>query len=160
MIKWAILALGVTAALTLTAVPVFAQQIRLSAALSGGNEIPKVTTGSFGSAECTVDLGTGIISCTGEVFNMPSGVLFGHIHVGSDGVVGPIVCNGTMTPNLSNEFGFTVFCNSSNILLREGIGIRSFEDFVQAVLGENSYINIHSAVNPGGEIRGQLLRKP
>jgi hypothetical protein len=28
---------------------------------------------------------------------------------------------------------------------------------VQAILGGNSYCNVHSAVNPGGEIRGQLV---
>jgi hypothetical protein len=28
---------------------------------------------------------------------------------------------------------------------------------VQAILGGNSYCNVHSAVNPGGEIRGQFV---
>ena len=36
----------------------------------------------------------------------------------------------------------------------------SFEDFLQAVLGENTYVNVHTVVNPGGEIRGQLVLKP
>ena len=30
----------------------------------------------------------------------------------------------------------------------------------QAILGGNSYVNVHSAVNPAGEIRGQLVLKP
>ena len=39
-------------------------------------------------------------------------------------------------------------------------GIRSADDMFQAILGGNSYVNVHSAVNGGGEIRGQLVLKP
>jgi len=160
MTNRAILAGCFAAALTLAAAPVFAQQVRLAAKLNGGNETPnKVTTGAFGNAECVVDLGAGTISCTGSVFNLPSGATQGHIHVGAEGVGGPVVCNAAVSPNVSNDFNFTISCNSSNIALRPTEGIRSYEDFVQAVLGENSYVNIHSAVNPGGEVRGQLLLK-
>ena len=28
------------------------------------------------------------------------------------------------------------------------------------IIGGNSYVNVHSQVNPGGEIRGQLTLKP
>ena len=36
-------------------------------------------------------------------------------------------------------------------------GIRSADDMFQALLGGNTYVNVHSQVNPGGEIRGQLI---
>jgi hypothetical protein len=39
-------------------------------------------------------------------------------------------------------------------------GIRSVDDFIQAMVGGQVYVNIHSAVNPGGEIRGQLRVAP
>lgn len=150
--------------LTVAAAPASAQIVRLSAKLSGANETPaKIVTGAFGSADCTVDLGKGgEIACTGNVFNLPSGWTAGHIHVGGPDVGGPTVCNANVVPNLSNDFGFTIGpCNSAaTVTLRPDQGIRSFEDFVQAVLGENTYINIHTAVNGGGEIRGQLLLKP
>jgi hypothetical protein len=72
------------------------------------------------------------------------------------------VCNATIPRNISNDFSFTIGpCNSAgNITLRPDQGIRSFEDFLQAVLGENTYVNVHTVVNPGGEVRGQLLLKP
>jgi hypothetical protein len=38
------------------------------------------------------------------------------------------------------------------------IGINTIDDVVQAVLNGNAYVNIHSTTNPGGEIRGQLVR--
>ena len=163
MTKRAILAACAALLFTLAASPASAQIVRMTAKLSGGNETPaKIVTGAFGNAECTVDLGKGgEINCTGSVFNLPSGVTVGHIHVGAVDVSGPTVCNATLTPNVSNDFGFTIGpCTAATIILRAEQGIRSFDDFVQAVLGENSYVNIHSAVNPGGEIRGQLLLKP
>ena len=48
----------------------------------------------------------------------------------------------------------------SAFVLRPDQGIRSADDMVQAILGGNSYCNVHSTVNPGGEIRGQFTLKP
>ena len=45
----------------------------------------------------------------------------------------------------------------TEFILRPDQGIRSADDMFQAILGGNSYVNVHSAVNPGGEIRGQLV---
>jgi hypothetical protein len=160
MSKRVILAAGFAAALTLTTTPVSAQQFQMTAELSGGNEAPnKVTSGGLGNADCSVNVSARTITCTGTVFNLPSGVTQGHIHVGAEGVAGPVVCNAVVPVNASNDFNFSISCDESNIVLRPEIGIRSFEDFLQAVLGENAYVNIHSAVNPGGEVRGQLRRR-
>ena len=160
MSKRVILVAGFVAALALTTTPVFAQQLQMNAELNGGNEAPnKVTSGALGNADCSVNITTRTITCTGTVFNLPSGVTQGHIHVGAEGVAGPVVCNALIPVNASNDFNFSISCDESNIILRPEIGIRSFEDFLQAVVGENSYVNIHSAVNPGGEVRGQLRRR-
>jgi hypothetical protein len=157
MSKRVILAAGFAAVLAVMAAPVSAQTVQMAATLNGGNEAPnKVTSGALGSAECAVNVGARTIECTGTVFNLPSGVTQGHIHVGADGVAGPVVCNAVVPVTASNDFNFSISCDESNIVLRPELGIRSFEDFLQAVLGENTYVNIHSAANPGGEVRGQL----
>lgn len=161
MAKRVILAAGFALAVALMAAPVSAQTVQMDAVLNGGNEAPnKVSTGSLGSAECAVNIGARTITCTGTVFNLPSGVTQGHIHVAADGVAGPVVCGAVVPVNASNDFNFSISCDESSIILRPEIGIRSFEDFMQAVLGGNAYVNIHSAVNPGGEVRGQLRVKP
>jgi hypothetical protein len=163
MTKRAILVACAALLLTLAASPASAQIVRMTAKLSGGNETPaKIVTAAFGNAECTVNLGKGgEINCTGSVFNLPSGATVGHIHVGAVDVSGPTVCNANLTPNVSNDFSFTIGpCTAATITLRADQGVRSFEDFLQAVLGENTYVNVHSAVNPGGEVRGQLVLKP
>ena len=43
--------------------------------------------------------------------------------------------------------------------MRAPQGINSCEDFEQALLLNNTYVNVHSTANPGGEIRGQLIRQ-
>ena len=145
----------------LSATTASAQGVQMVAKLSGGNEAPnKVLTGAFGNAACAVDLSKNTINCTGTVFNLPSGVTVGHIHVGANDLAGPTVCNAVVPVTASNDFNFTINCDPSVITLRPDQGIRSWDDFVQAVLGENTYVNIHSQVNGGGEIRGTLLLKP
>ena len=34
------------------------------------------------------------------------------------------------------------------------------QDAIQAIVGGNAYVNIHTSANPGGEIRGQLVPVP
>jgi hypothetical protein len=148
---------ALTLIVVLAAAPAYAQLVQLSGRLNGGNEAPnKVLTGSVGTVECTVNVGLRTVSCTGDVFNLPVGVTAAHIHVGAEGVSGPVVCNATVPTGASNDFGFTISCDASTIVLRPDQGIRSIEDFVQAILGEGTYVNVHSGLFPGGEIRGQL----
>lgn len=130
--------------------------ITLTATLSGSQENPGVTTGAFGHATVTVDRNTGAITVNGAIYNLGSGLTAGHIHVGGPGVNGPVVLNFPVTPNVSNDFGFSFNLNASEFVLREQQGIRSPEDLIQAITAGTTYVNFHTAVNPGGEVRGQL----
>ena len=49
---------------------------------------------------------------------------------------------------------------AASLRARPDQGIRTWEDFIQSLIGGQAYVNIHSAVNPGGEIRGQLTVTP
>lgn len=158
-------ALSLTIAMTagmlaLAAAPAAAQSFTLTAQLSGAGEATQVAngvnTGSFGDATVVLDLTAQTVTWTVRVFNLPSGVTGAHIHVGAPATAGPVVVNFTVVPNTSNDFGINGSAPFSAFTLRPDQGIRSAEDMVQAILGENSYVNVHSTVNPGGEIRGQL----
>ncbi|MSO62891.1 MAG: CHRD domain-containing protein, partial [Acidobacteria bacterium] len=50
-----------------------AQTINLTAALSGGNEVPGVSTGAAGTATATLNATTGVLTYRVEVYNMPVG---------------------------------------------------------------------------------------
>lgn len=135
--------------------------VELVARLSGSNETPAlINTGAFGSATASVDPVNQTATVRVEVWNLPSGTTGGHIHAGGPLTGGPIIWNLNPTTNLSNDYSFTFTITCANLTLRPDQGIRSCDDAFQAILGENTYINVHTAVNPGGEIRGQLVVRP
>jgi hypothetical protein len=80
--------------------------------------------------------------------------------VGGPGAAGPTVVNIAFPASISNDFRLTGSATATNLLARADQGIRSWEDFGQSLLGGQIYINVHSANNPGGEVRGQVIRLP
>ncbi len=138
-----------------------AQTVTLTAALHGGNEVPGVSTGSAGTATVTWNTTTKAGTYRVDVFNMPVGTTASHIHAGAAGVNGPVIINFTVpTGGVSNDFGLTGTFACSDVTVRAPQGINSCEDFEQALLLGNTYVNVHSTANAGGEIRGQLTRVP
>ena len=135
-----------------------AQTFNFTATLSGGNEVPPVNTGSAGSATVSLNATTGVVTYRVEVYNMPVGTTFGHFHAGAAGTAGPTVVNFTIETGISNDYAITGTASATDLTLRVAQGIGSWEDFQQALLLGNIYVNIHSTNNPGGEIRGQLVR--
>jgi hypothetical protein len=135
-----------------------AQRIRMTADLSGANETPApgVLTGSYGRAVVIVDIGERNVSWEIDVFNMPSGTNNAHFHVGGPGIAGPTVINIPFPSNASNDYRLSGSATAASTL-RPDQGLRSWDDVLQSIVGGQMYINIHSAVNAGGEIRGQLL---
>ena len=95
-----------------------------------------------------------------DVFNMPSGTNNAHFHVGGPGVAGPTVVNIRVPAEISNDFNLSGSATAANLNVRADQGIRSWDDFMQSLLGGQMYLNIHSAVNAGGEIRGQVISVP
>ena len=137
-----------------------AQVVTLNAQLHGGNEVPGIVTGSAGTAVVTWNTTTKAGTYRVDVYNMPVGTTASHIHVGASGVSGPVVINFTVPAGgISNDFGLSGTFACSDVVARAAQGINSCEDFEQALLLGNTYVNVHSTANPGGEIRGQLVRQ-
>lgn len=157
MVKYAVAALTLVAA---TSGQAQAQTVRLTAVMSGANETPGVLTGATGTAEVFVNLATQTVSYEIDIFNLPSGTTAGHFHVGGPGLAGPIVVDLAPQVNVSNDFTLKGTATASALRARADQGIRSWEDFIQSLIGGQVYVNIHSAVNPGGEVRGQLTVAP
>jgi hypothetical protein len=134
-----------------------AQTVNFRAALHGGNEVPGVTTGSAGTATVTLDQATGAVSYRVDVYNMPAGTTAAHFHVGAPGVAGPVVVNFTVVTSISNDYAIAGTATATSLVPRAAQGINSWDDFLQALMLGNIYVNVHSTANPGGEIRGQVL---
>ncbi|HTH24843.1 MAG TPA: CHRD domain-containing protein [Vicinamibacterales bacterium] len=138
-----------------------AQTITFNASLNGGNEPVVVVTGSVGSAVVTWNTATKAGTYRVDVYNMPVATTASHIHAGAIGAGGPVIINFTVpgANAISNDFGFSGTFGCSDVTVRAPQGINSCEDFEQALLMNNTYVNVHSTANPGGEIRGQLIRQ-
>ena len=142
-----------------TATQAQAQTVNFTAALHGGNEVPGVLTGAVGTGTVSVNLATQVVTYRIDVYNMPVGTTASHFHVGAPGVAGPVVVNFTVVAGISNDFAISGTASATDLVARGAQGINSWEDFLQALMLGNVYMNVHSTNNPGGEIRGQVLVK-
>ena len=122
-----------------------------SASLNGSNETtpPALIIGATGTSTMTVSGNS--IAWTLTTANFAAGTtapaggttLPAHIHLGATGVAGGIMVPLTATVNGTTSGTVTVV-DSVLTHLRAG----------------ESYVNVHTAARPGGEIRGQLTRTP
>ena len=140
--------------------PAQAEIIRFTATLTGGAETPVILTGAFATASVTLDTTSQTVSWVIDVFNLPSGINNAHFHVAPVGISGPTVVNIPFNANESNDFRLSGSATSANLNVRADQGIRSWDDIMQSLTGGQTYLNIHTTVNGGGEIRGQVIRVP
>lgn len=134
-----------------------------TAQLNGANEKPSpISTSGAGTADMTLDpTGTSVtwtITATGLTGNATNA----HIHIGDPTVAGPVIVDfkaispppaGTST-TFSGTFTQTNIKNPTSPPLATPIA--TMDQLIAAIRAGNAYFNIHTATNPGGEIRGQL----
>jgi hypothetical protein len=127
-----------------------------SATLSGDEEVPPVDTDASGSAFFTFQtLFRREFLITVRFQSGLSGPATGaHIHNAPPGVNGPIVLDFSLGSILSTGF-VSVNVNDADDLSGPLAG-ETLQDLRDAMENGNTYINVHTAENPGGEIRGQI----
>ena len=154
--------LAVAAGLLLsTAGAASAQNVNLTATLSGAEETPApgINTGAFGFAEVGVDMTNREVTVSLEIFNLPTGSTAGHIHAGGRGTPGPVILDFQFPGGRTGDFTLNLRLGQAQFRARPEIGIATFDDALQAIAAGNGYVNIHTSQNGGGEIRGQLVRR-
>lgn len=105
--------------------------------LSGANEVPPVTTSASGEGTISIaDDG----SVSGSVTTKGVAGTAAHIHMGAAGKNGPVIVPFT-------KDGDTY---------KAPAGAKLNADQMKAFKAGELYFNVHSAANPGGELRGQL----
>jgi len=107
-------------------------------ALSGSQEVPPVTTSATGSGTITVAADQSI---SGSVKTTGVKGTAAHIHLAAPGTNGEVIIPLTKV----GEDGWTV-----------GPGAKLQDAHYQAFKDGRLYVNVHSAANPNGEIRGQI----
>src|SRR5438128_8573108 len=106
--------------------------------LSGSNEVPSVSTSASGSGTVTVNSDR-TVSARITVTGMTATAA--HIHQGAPGANGPVI---------------VPFTKSGDNTFVAPDGAKMTEDQYNAYKAGNTYVNVHSAKNPGGEVRAQL----
>src|SRR5215204_3175290 len=147
-----------------------ASPITYTAVLSGLNEIPSVPTIGTGSATITYDAVTHLLGLDINFANLVSPTTASHIHccapqpINNAGVATttPTFAGfplGVMSGTYVNTLDLTLASSYNPAFVNNVAGgsLVMAEALLTAGLGNNmSYLNIHTAANPGGEIRGQI----
>jgi CHRD domain len=140
----------------------FEEDATWEAVLNGANETPAITTSATGRA-WLVDRGN-TIDFYMEYSGLTSNTTNAHIHRGAAGVAGgtmvqlPYV-NGATSGVAVLTIDMTRIANTpaANDVAPLETGSQSAADFRALLNSGGAYVNIHSANNPSGEIRGQIV---
>jgi hypothetical protein len=127
------------------------------APLSGENEVPPVQSSATGLAEFTPPVNDTIkyrINITGI-----SGATGAHIYSGQAGENGDVVADllTETTKNKDTSYGMTIRGNLSDSSLKGPMEGKTLEDLVAEMDSGQTYVSIHTAQQPDGEIRGQII---
>ena len=121
---------------SLASLTVCAQSMKVT--LAGSQEVPPVTTSASGTGSIMVSPDgsvSGSITTTGVDGTMA------HIHEAPMGQNGPVI---------------VPFAKTADNVWSVPAGAKLTDAQLQSLKSGNLYINVHSAANKGGEIRGQL----
>lgn len=121
---------------SLASLTVLAQSIKVT--LAGSQEVPPVTTSASGTGSIVIAPDG---SVSGSVTTAGVDGTMAHIHEAPMGQNGPVI------------FPFTKTADS---MWSVPAGAKLTDAQLQSLKSGNLYINVHSAANKGGEIRGQL----
>ena len=106
--------------------------------LSGSSEVPATTSSAAGTGSVTVGRDHSVkarITVTGM------NATAAHIHMGAAGTNGPVI---------------VPFTKSGDNIFVAPDGAKMTDEQYDAWKSGKTYVNVHSAANPGGEIRAQL----
>lgn len=133
-------ALACTAALAL-ATPSMAAMVNLKADMKASSQVPPTSSKGSGSLTATYDSASKKLSWKGSVSGLSGSATAAHFHAGEPGKNGAVVIPITGADKGSFE------------------GSATLTDAQAADLMSGKwYVNIHTAANKAGEIRGQLTK--
>ena len=160
----------------LLAVPMASHAViyTFNASLSGANEVPAIVGPGTGTAildyndNNTLSLADDTYNFSMSVFGLSSPATGVHIHgAASTTENAPVRVALNAAPFVSHVSGGTLLVGGNNVVApttlfvtvasptNAGYGPMSFLDMLRGGL---AYVNVHTAVNPGGAVRGQLIQ--
>ncbi len=144
---------------------------KISARLQSYQEVPSISSTASGRFRATIDDKAGTITYRLSYEGLSSDVRQAHIHFGQHSVNGAISVFLCQTATNVDPTGLAPQCPQSgtvtgllqaanmiggNIATVQGIAPGEFAELLAAIRAGVAYVNVHSAMFPAGEIRGQL----
>ncbi len=131
-------------------------------------EVPAVSSTAHGSFKARIREASGTIEYELSYQGLQGDIRQSHIHFGQRSVNGGISVFLCQTPTNVDPTGLAPPCGASpatvtgtltaaNIIgpAGQGIAATEFAELVKAIRAGLAYVNVHSSLFPGGEIRGQ-----
>jgi CHRD domain/PEP-CTERM motif len=169
--RYVSLALVLTAALMLPVLAANAIPITFVANLSGANEVPAVVSPGTGLATVILDPTAQTLQVNATFGGLTSNTVAAHIHCCQ-----PLGTNAGVATTLPAFPGFTLgttfgtfssavfdltqplIYNPAFVTLQGGTIAGAEAALIAGIQGGQTYFNIHTMTNMGGEIRGQLFQ--
>jgi hypothetical protein len=145
---------------------------RIRIKLHGYEEVPSVSTDASGKFEATISRDHQLIEYELSYGGLQGTVTQAHIHFAQRAVNGGIViwlCQtpGTpapeavraLTPDCPPSGTVTGFIAAASVLATtapQQIAAGELDEVIAAMRAGVAYVNVHTSVSPGGEIRGQI----
>lgn len=127
--------------------------------MTGAQEAPATPSTALGSMDVFYDKETRTLSYTVRWSGLTDSVMLMHIHgLAPMGFAAPVVQNIVTPTNFifaqktNGKYTYSKAGSLSGTLLADGVLVKE-----QDILNGQYYMNIHTTVYPGGEIRGQII---
>jgi hypothetical protein len=119
-----------------------AEILKFHAVMNGATEVPAKTTDGKGTTEATFDTATKLLTYDVTFSGLSGPATMGHMHGPADPGANAGVMVPFAAPVTSPLHGTATLTDAQVAALESG----------------KMYSNVHTAANPGGEIRGQLVK--
>jgi hypothetical protein len=123
--------------------------------LDGASEVPAVVSPATGTATLRFNADQTAISLNMPTQGFVNTVTASHIHFGAAGANGGVLFSLFAAPaTFTSPLIKTL--TSADFSLDAADGVNTYSDAVNAILSRKTYVNVHTNINTGGEIRGQV----
>jgi len=137
--------------------------VTFKATMNAANETPPNSSTATGTFTATLDTATNIFTYDLTFTGLTSGVSNGHIHgPATTSAAAGTTINFNTLPGAQFSFGATSGTGHGVSLLTAANQITATingDSLKKLLFASLTYANIHTATNPGGEIRGQIVKQ-
>jgi len=173
VVKFTVTALGMATALMLPGPAAYAIPVTFVGPLAGANEVPPIASPGMGLATVVLDPTAQTIQVNATFSGLTSNDTAAHIHccapLGTNAGVATTVpafpgfplgvTSGTYSSVVFDLTQPTIY-NPAFVALEGGTIPLAEAALIAGIQNGQTYLNIHTMINPGGEIRGQLEPVP